>query len=73
MPTCHAYYSEKQAAISAVNVYRLANGTEAEVSEVSTQGSNWPDAADLGELATEDSVQSWVRNVKRGDDRMICR
>jgi len=69
MPRHHAYYSHAQEQNGApVNLYRLSTGDTVECTEVSTRGSNWADAVDLGELATEDFLASFVRRV-RGEVR----
>jgi hypothetical protein len=73
MPTLHAYYSPKQAeAGSAINVYRLADGAEVECSMVGSEPPAWGDVVDLGPLATEDFIHSWVRNV-RPSEGMVYR
>lgn len=67
MPNYHAYYSEKQADMAGTNLYRLADGTEVECSMVGDAPPAWPDVVDLGPLATEGGIGSWVRAMRKGD------
>lgn len=74
-PACHhgakvtrrrAYYSKRQSEFTGIYLYRLADGREVNCTEVALTPSPWPDMVDLGELATEDCMDSLVRQVRRG-------
>lgn len=65
-PRRHAYYSATDAKRN-LYVYRLRDGRKVSCTAVCAPGSadyNFPDAVDLGELATENYEESFVRVLK---------
>lgn len=63
MTRYHAYYAPSDAR-DGVDLYRLADGTEAECTSIGAEAPTVIDVRDLGPLATDDPCESWVRMVR---------
>jgi len=63
MMRLHAYYAPSDAR-DGVDVYRLADGTEAECTSIGTEAPTVIVVRDLGPLATDDPNASWVRMAR---------